>query len=98
MLPYINQYLDYVGDILIPTIMTGTQPKSLDHDYLINLSFPLGDQTTLRWINFGPSFKSLSRSVNDIFRENFPISFQLGIVSLMHRDGALACRWASSRR
>ena len=83
MLPYINQYLDYVSDILIPTIMTGTQPKSLDHDYLINLSFPLGDQTTLRWINFGPSFKSLSRSVNDIFRENFPISFQLGIVSLI---------------
>jgi len=30
-------------------------------------------------MNFGPSYKSKSRSVNDVFRENLPISFQLGL-------------------
>ncbi len=81
--PLINQYLSYVGDILVPVVLTGAQQKSLDHDYLINLPLPLGNGATLRWINFGPSFKSISRSVNDIFRDNFPISFQLGIISLL---------------
>ncbi|MEP7290243.1 MAG: ABC transporter permease [Chloroflexota bacterium] len=77
------QYLDYVGDILIPVVMTGEQQKSLDHKFLINLPLPFGDNATLRWIDFGPSFKSTSRTVNDIFRDNFPISFQLGVVALM---------------
>jgi ABC-type dipeptide/oligopeptide/nickel transport system permease component len=80
--PLVVQFLDYVGDILIPVVMTGEQPRSLDHEFLINLSLPLGDNTMLRWMNFGPSFKSTSRTVNDIFRENFPISFQLGILSV----------------
>jgi len=81
--PLINQYMSYIGDILIPVVLTGAQQKSLDHDYLISIPLPLGNNTTLRWVNFGPSFKSTSRSVNDIFRDNFPISFQLGIVSLI---------------
>src|SRR5690606_41424463 len=54
-----------------------------DHEYLISIPLPLGDNATLRWMNFGPSFKSTSRTVNDIFRENFPISFQLGIISVI---------------
>ena len=77
------QYLDYVADILIPVMMTGQQQRSLDHEYLINIPLPIGDNATLRWMNFGPSFKSTSRTVNDIFRENFPISFQLGIASVV---------------
>lgn len=77
------QYLDYVTDILIPVIMTGEQQRSLDHEYLISISLPFGDNATLRWMNFGPSFKSTSRTVNDIFRENFPISFQLGMMSVI---------------
>jgi ABC-type dipeptide/oligopeptide/nickel transport system permease component len=76
------QFLDYIGDILIPIVMTGEQLRSLDHEYLINLRLPFGENTVLRWMNFGPSFKSTSRTVNDIFRENFPISFQLGIMSV----------------
>jgi ABC-type dipeptide/oligopeptide/nickel transport system permease component len=32
-------------------------------------------------MNFGPSFKSTNRTVNDIFA-NFP-SFQLGIISVL---------------
>src|SRR4051812_8784640 len=81
--PLAEQYTKYIGDILIPVLMTGAQQKSLDHDYLISIPLPLGNNSILRWVNFGPSFKSTSRSVNDIFRDNFPISFQLGIISLI---------------
>lgn len=77
------QYLDYVGDILLPTIYQGEQQKSLDHEYLINVALPFGDNATLRWMNFGPSYKSISRTVNDIFRENLPISAQLGVLSVL---------------
>jgi ABC-type dipeptide/oligopeptide/nickel transport system permease component len=34
-------------------------------------------------MNFGPSITSRNRSVNDIFREQLPVSFQLGVFSLM---------------
>jgi ABC-type dipeptide/oligopeptide/nickel transport system permease component len=81
--PLIVQFLDYVGDILIPVIMTGEQSRALDHEYLINVPLPVGENARLRWMNFGPSFKSTSRTVNDIFRENFPISFQLGMMSFI---------------
>jgi ABC-type dipeptide/oligopeptide/nickel transport system permease component len=77
------QYLDYVGDILIPVIMTGTQQRSLDHEFLINVKLPFANNATFRWMNFGPSFKSTSRTVNDIFRENLPISFQLGSLAAL---------------
>jgi ABC-type dipeptide/oligopeptide/nickel transport system permease component len=77
------QFVDYVADILIPVIMTGEQKRSLDHDYLINLRLPLGNNATLRWMNFGPSYKSTSRTVNDIFRENLPISVQLGVLAVI---------------
>jgi ABC-type dipeptide/oligopeptide/nickel transport system permease component len=33
-------------------------------------------------MNFGPSYKSRSRTVNDIFRDNLPISGQLGVMAL----------------
>ncbi|WP_425058953.1 Oligopeptide transport system permease protein OppB [Sporomusa carbonis] len=41
-------------------------------DYLANLSR----------FDLGPSFKYAGRTVNDIIRESFPVSFQLGIVSI----------------
>lgn len=81
--PLIEQYIDYVGDILIPVILTGAQTKQLDHEYLINIQLPLGDNATFRWMNFGPSYKSTSRTVNDIFRENLPISTQLGFLAVI---------------
>jgi ABC-type dipeptide/oligopeptide/nickel transport system permease component len=37
-------------------------------------------------MNFGPSYKSRSRTVNDIFRDNLPVSMKLGLTSL-----AVAC-------
>jgi ABC-type dipeptide/oligopeptide/nickel transport system permease component len=34
-------------------------------------------------MNFGPSFKSKSRTVNDVFRENLPVSFELGFYAFL---------------
>lgn len=81
--PLAEQYLDYMGDILVPTIFTGEQSRALDHNYLVNLPLPFGDNATLRWMDFGPSYKSTSRTVNDIFRENLPISTQLGVLAVL---------------
>lgn len=77
------QYLNYMRDILVPVVMTGHQQKVLDHEYLINIALPFGDDATLRWVNFGPSYKSISRPVNDIFRENLPVSAQLGVLAVL---------------
>lgn len=77
------QYLKYVVDIAIPVVTTGEQSSYLNHEYLINLSLPFGDEATLRWMNFGPSYKTPSRTVNDIFRDNLPISMQLGVAGLL---------------
>jgi ABC-type dipeptide/oligopeptide/nickel transport system permease component len=77
--PLVTQYLQYMGNVLIPRLTTN--PKAADlSDYFVNVK--LGDQT-LQWMNFGPSYKSQSRTVNDIFRDNLPISFTLGILALL---------------
>jgi ABC-type dipeptide/oligopeptide/nickel transport system permease component len=78
--PLWKQYTSYVGDIAIPRVIEGEPKKSVLEDHLINV--PLG-KYTLQWMNFGPSYKSKSRSVNDVFRENLPISFQLGIYAFL---------------
>jgi ABC-type dipeptide/oligopeptide/nickel transport system permease component len=84
--PIVSQYLSYVGDIVLPRITSGPQPRSLNRDYLISIPLPGGNANepppTLRWVNFGPSFKSSSLTVNDIFRDNLPVSFQLGVAAL----------------
>jgi ABC-type dipeptide/oligopeptide/nickel transport system permease component len=36
----------------------------------------------LRWMNFGPSFTSRTRSVNGIIRDHLPVSFKLGLASM----------------
>jgi ABC-type dipeptide/oligopeptide/nickel transport system permease component len=80
--PLYKQYYDYMIDLLIPRITRGEQTYSVTEDYLINLNLPLDDDAALRWINFGPSFRSQTRSVNDLLREQLPISAQLGIAAL----------------
>jgi ABC-type dipeptide/oligopeptide/nickel transport system permease component len=81
--PLLKQYVDYVSDIFLPRITTEKVKPSKAFDYLIVIKLPfLGEHTTLRWVNFGPSYKNRSRSVNDIFRDNLPISFQLGVTAL----------------
>lgn len=82
--PIHEQYIDYVSEIAIPRITYGRQRPSTAFDYLINIRLPdsFGDEATLRWINFGPTYKSRTRSVNGIFRDNLPVSFQLGVAAL----------------
>ncbi len=82
--PLHMQYIYYMGDIAVPRVTVGRQPPSQAEDYLINIPLPafLGEEATLRWVNFGPTYGSRSRSVNDIFRENLPCSVQLGTAAL----------------
>lgn len=78
--PLWKQYIDYIYNVLIPHVTTTPPSTSLQDDFLVN--FKIGS-VWLRWMNFGPSFKSRSRTVNDIFRDNLPVSAQLGTMSLM---------------
>jgi ABC-type dipeptide/oligopeptide/nickel transport system permease component len=81
--PLPQQYISYVGDILLPRVTIEKIPPSTSADYLVNIPLPfLGEEAAFRWMDFGPSYKQRSRSVNDIFRENLPVSFQLGLAAL----------------
>ncbi len=79
-----EQYVKWISDITVPRI-TGAdfRPSTVD-DYLINIPLDfLGERSTLRWMNFGPSLRVRSRTVNNIFQENLPVSFQLGGAALL---------------
>lgn len=80
--PLYRQYIDYMIDLLVPHITANDQTFSVTEDYLVNIKLPVGDNT-LRWINFGPSYRSQTRSVNDIIREQLPVSAQLGALALV---------------
>lgn len=77
--PLVTQYLRYMSNVVIPRLTANPTPADLS-DHLINVR--IGD-TTLQWMNFGPSYKSQSRTVNDIFRDNLPVSFTLGVLALL---------------
>jgi len=77
------QYLIFIRDIVIPRVTTGEQSNYLDHEYLVNLSLPWGDRATLRWMNFGPTYSTIGRTVSDIFRDNLPISMTLGLLAFL---------------
>jgi ABC-type dipeptide/oligopeptide/nickel transport system permease component len=77
--PLVAQYIRYMGNVVLPRLITNPTASEIS-DYLVNIK--LGD-ITLQWMNFGPSYKSPSRSVNDIFRDNLPVSFSLGILALL---------------
>ena len=81
--PLTIQYLTFMRDMAIPTVTSGEQSTYLNHEYLINVSLPYGDRTTLRWMNFGPSYSTIGRTVNDIFRDNLPVSMQLGVLAFL---------------
>ncbi len=77
--PAWKQYLRYLYDVLVPRIAKG-EPKSLLEESLFDIK--LWDDYHLRWVNLGPSYSSRSRTVNDIVREQLPVSFQLGVSAL----------------
>ena len=77
--PLWRQYVDYINNVLVPHVTTKPPTTSLSDDFLINIRI---GKVWIRWMNFGPSFRSRSRTVNDIFRDNLPISAQLGVMAL----------------
>ena len=78
--PLWKQYTSYVYAVLIPHFTTTPPSTDLSDDFLMNVKI---GSLWIRWMNFGPSYKSRSRTVNDIFRDNLPISAQLGTMALM---------------
>jgi ABC-type dipeptide/oligopeptide/nickel transport system permease component len=73
------QFFTYLSRVSLPRITTTPPTLQTDDDYLITVK--VGD-AWFRWMNFGPSYASRNRTVNDIFREQLPVSFQLGIMAL----------------
>ncbi len=53
---------------------------NVEDDSLIDIK--ITESFWIRWMNFGPTFSSRSRTVNDIFRQQLPISIQLGLIAL----------------
>jgi len=76
-----KQYGEYLAEVLIPRVSHAKPGVSLADDYLINIK--IGDHAWIKWMNFGPSYASRSRTVNDIFRQQLPISMQLGTLALL---------------
>jgi ABC-type dipeptide/oligopeptide/nickel transport system permease component len=74
------QFFSYLSLVTIPRITTTPPTMLTNDDYLI--TFKVGDYW-FKWMNFGPSITSRNRSVNDIFREQLPVSFQLGVFALL---------------
>jgi ABC-type dipeptide/oligopeptide/nickel transport system permease component len=75
------QYFSYLKEVFIPRVIDHKPTGSLEDDYLITVK--VGSEHWFQWMNFGPSFSSKSRTVNDIFREQLPVSFQLGTMALL---------------
>lgn len=75
--PLWKQYAQYMYEVMIPHFTTKLvdASSSLQQDYLIQ--FKVGS-VWFQWMNFGPSYASRSRTVNDIFRQQLPVSAQLG--------------------
>lgn len=77
--PLVVQYATYMNYVFLPHFTFNPVLNSRDEDYLINVKLPGG--LWLQWMNFGPSLVSGSRTVNDIFRQQLPVSMQLGILA-----------------
>ena len=78
--PLPKQYMNYLYNVFIPHFTAKPPTGQMQDDFLININ--IGDSFWIRWMNFGPTFSSRSRSVNDIFRQQLPISIQLGVLAL----------------
>ena len=79
--PLIVEYFDYLSNVIVPKLSSVPPNTSLLDDAIVNIK--VGDKQWIKWMNFGPSFTSRSRTVNDIFRQQFPISAQLGLMALI---------------
>ena len=86
--PLYMQYLHYLYAVAVPHF--GLLEKGEDGAY-IKPTPSLQDEFLIRfhvgpvefkWMNFGPSYASRSRTVNDVFKQQLPVSFQLGVLAL----------------
>lgn len=73
---------------LPPQVMANIEARYKLNDPLYKLNDPLYKQYTDYLINIthgdlGPSFKYQGRTVNDIIKESFPVSFRLGMDSII---------------
>jgi ABC-type dipeptide/oligopeptide/nickel transport system permease component len=73
------QYLRYISDVILPHFSTYPPKGTIEDDYLININ--LG-KVWIKIMNFGPTYSSRSRTVNDIFRQQLPVSMQLGLMAM----------------
>ena len=78
--PLVMQYLRYLNDVFIPQFSSEGLTGDVEDDSLVNIK--ITDTFWIKWMNFGPTFSSRSRTVNDIFRQQLPISVQLGLNAL----------------
>ncbi len=78
--PLSTQFFAYLSAVALPHVTAEPPSRSVDDDFLINI--PLGGYW-FKWMNFGPSYVTVSRTVNDIFRDQLPVSFQLGMMALL---------------
>ncbi|MDZ4767772.1 MAG: ABC transporter permease [Chloroflexota bacterium] len=79
--PLVQQYTDYVGDVVVPRVTDSTWRRTINEDYLLNIPLPGG--YALRWMNFGPSFRDRNRTVSAIIAFHLPVTMQLGLAALM---------------
>jgi ABC-type dipeptide/oligopeptide/nickel transport system permease component len=78
--PLWKQYTQYIYDVFVPRFTTTPPSGALEDDFLIQANV---GSLWIKWMNFGPSIKSRSRTVNDIFRDQLPISAQLGTMAMI---------------
>ncbi len=78
--PLYLQYARFLNDLIIPHITTHPEIPTIFNDYLIKIK--IGD-VTIEWMNFGPTYSAKNRTVNDIFRQQLPVSIQLGLLALI---------------
>jgi ABC-type dipeptide/oligopeptide/nickel transport system permease component len=78
--PLLVQYGQYLNEVMVPHLSSTPAGTSLQDDYLITIK--IAPKLWLKWMNFGPSYASRSRTVNDIFRQQLPVSIQLGLMAL----------------
>jgi ABC-type dipeptide/oligopeptide/nickel transport system permease component len=77
--PLLVQYGRYLYDVALPHFTTHEPGNTREEDFLIQ--FRVGN-IWVQWMNFGPSYASRSRTVYDLFRQQLPVSMQLGVMAL----------------
>jgi len=78
--PLYVQYLSYLSEVILPRLTTQAPTLLSNDDYLVTIKT---GNYWFKWMNFGPTYASRSRTVNDIFRDQLPVSFQLGTFALL---------------